>query len=230
MPLQSRKVKVCPICKDDFRPVFSTQRVCGNIGCAIAFAKKKEAEKERKAFNARTKELRAEFGQEDRSKAAEAAQRAFNRFIRARDHGKPCISSGRPMASEGRYRGDGRIDAGHYRTIASAPQLRFNCWNVHAQSVHDNRDKSGNQGEYRQNLKHRIGSLRVAQLELDNSPANFGDLLTGLETTKAERARKLRPSRFPDDGKPINTEIWYYNEVKRLFGRRARNYRRWKGI
>ncbi len=64
------------------------------------------------------------------------AQQAFNEFIRARDQaaGHHCISSGKPLDWSGNA-----VDAGHYRSVGSAPHLRFDERNCHAQSKQDNR-------------------------------------------------------------------------------------------
>jgi hypothetical protein len=93
------------------------------------------------------------------------AQVEFNAFIRERDRqaGHPCISSGRPLD----WSGNG-VDAGHYRSVGSAPHLRFDERNVHAQSKHDNQFRSGNAVDYRLGLIARIGLAAVEALEADN--------------------------------------------------------------
>jgi hypothetical protein len=78
--------------------------------------------------------------------------------------GHPCISSGRPLDWSGN-----QTDAGHFRSVGSAPHLRFNEDNVHAQSKHDNQFLSGNAVEYRIGLIARIGLDRVEALESDNA-------------------------------------------------------------
>ena len=98
------------------------------------------------------------------------AQVAFNRFVRIRDSHKPCISSGRPLEQNSI---GGGYDAGHYRSTGAASHLRFNLFNCHAQSKHDNRYLSGNVAEYRIGLIKRIGLERVERLESDNTPRSF---------------------------------------------------------
>lgn len=89
----------------------------------------------------------------------------FNRFIRLRDQlaGHQCISSGRVLNWTGN-----ETDAGHFRSRGSAPHLRFNEDNCHAQSKKDNRYGAGNTVEYRIGLIKRIGIERVEALESDN--------------------------------------------------------------
>jgi hypothetical protein len=93
------------------------------------------------------------------------AQREFNAFIRERDRlaGFACVSSGRALD----WSGNG-VDAGHYRSVGSAPHLRFDERNCHAQSKHDNQWKSGNAVDYRIGLIARIGLEAVEDLEADN--------------------------------------------------------------
>lgn len=114
------------------------------------------------------------------------AQVAFNKFVRVRDQGKPCISCGTiPQQKFG-----GNIDAGHYRSRGAASHLRFNLYNCHAQCVKCNRNLSGNVVEYRIRLIQKIGLERVEQLEQDNRPKRFSiDYLVRLKKVFNKRAR-----------------------------------------
>ena len=105
-----------------------------------------------------------------RSDRVREAQAAFNRYIRARDMGKPCICCGR---SQGDLKHGGAVDAGHYRSRGSAPGLKFNLFNCHSQLAYCNRYLSGNVVGYRAGLIDRIGLDRVERLEQDNSPRRF---------------------------------------------------------
>jgi len=105
-----------------------------------------------------------------RSDRMRDAQAAFNRYIRARDRGKPCICCGR---SQGDIKHGGAVDAGHYRSRGSAPGLKFNLFNCHSQLAYCNRYLSGNAVGYRAGLIERIGLERVERLEQDNSPRRF---------------------------------------------------------
>jgi hypothetical protein len=105
-----------------------------------------------------------------RSDRMRDAQAAFNRYIRARDMGKPCICCGR---SQGDLKHGGAVDAGHYRSRGSAPGLKFNLFNCHSQLAYCNRYLSGNVVGYRAGLIDRIGLDRVERLEQDNSPRRF---------------------------------------------------------
>ena len=112
----------------------------------------------KKAQAKKTKEAREKL--KTKRDYAKEAQTAFNAYIRLRDADKPCISCGRDH--------HGQYHAGHYRTTAAAPQIRFNTWNVHKQCSVCNNHKSGNIVEYRINLINRIGIEKVEQLERNN--------------------------------------------------------------
>ena len=104
------------------------------------------------------------------SERTKDAQKAFNRFVRIRDAGKPCVCCGR---SQGDLKHGGAVDAGHYRSRGSAPNLKFNLFNCHSQLAYCNRYQSGNVIGYRNGLIDRIGLDRIERLEADNSPRKF---------------------------------------------------------
>lgn len=93
------------------------------------------------------------------------AQTAFNSFVRTRDEKKPCICCGFPLGE-----GDigGAFDCGHYRSTGSAPHLRFDEDNAHAQRKYCNRYGAGRAVDYRIGLIQRIGLEAVERLESDN--------------------------------------------------------------
>jgi hypothetical protein len=98
------------------------------------------------------------------------AQTAFNAFIRARDAGKPCISCGVQLPSE---TVGGAFDCGHYRSVGSAPHMRFVEDNAHGQCKHCNRHLAGNHVEYRKRLIDRIGERNVELIENDNTTRKY---------------------------------------------------------
>ena len=117
------------------------------------------------------------------------AQAAFNAWVRKRDQlaGHACISSGKPLD----WIGNG-VDAGHYRSRGSAPHLRFDERNCHAQSKHDNRYLSGNVTGYRIALIARIGIDAVEALECDQTPRKYTkDQLIAIKREYAAKARAL---------------------------------------
>lgn len=156
----------CRICRSEYVKRNMTHKVC-SPACAQALALAVRNKAERKAAAAeRVKDRATREKLKRKPDLTKEAQRAFNSFIRERDRqaGHPCISSGRPLD----WSGNG-VDAGHYRSTGSAPQLRFDERNCHAQSKQDNRYGAGAAVEYRIGLIARIGLAEVEDLESTNA-------------------------------------------------------------
>jgi hypothetical protein len=152
------KDKKCKACKEMFTPQRPLQSVC-SPKCAYTQieARKRIEWKQRKETI--KKELLS------RSDHLKIAQTAFNAYIRKRDEGKKCISCGT-------Y--NGKKNAGHFMSVGSTPELRFNEDNVHLQCERCNTHLSGNLLNYRINLIERIGVERVEFLERkDHEPCKL---------------------------------------------------------
>lgn len=155
-------MKRCRACRGKFEPQNTLQVAC-SPACALAYARTAAGERREATLRRQaTREYRV--ANMTRAQAIRKAQAAFNAFVRARDHGLPCISCG---AMPGQKRG-GTMDAGHYRSTGACPQLRFDPDNCHLQCVRCNRDLSGNSVAYRVGLVRRIGVQRLARLEGDH--------------------------------------------------------------
>ena len=166
----STKTKKCKVCGSEFTPSKPMQRVC-SLSCALSIASLAKAKRELTALAADKRATREKLdAMKSKGSLVAEAQVAFNRYIRLRDAGLPCICCGQPM-------GDGvpggAIDAGHYRSRGSAPHLRFDENNVHAQRKQCNRYGSGNAVGYRLGLIERIGLAAVEALEADNTPRKY---------------------------------------------------------
>lgn len=146
----------CKQCKQKFEPKWFNQRYCMvNDECIKHFAEQTKL----KAWNERKKKVKNDLlTVQDYLKLA---QQVFNRFIRERDKGKPCISCG---AKAGKY----TITAGHYFPSTNK-SVTFNEDNLHGQCWYNcNSSKSGNLAEYRIGLVERIGIERLEKLELES--------------------------------------------------------------
>ena len=169
-------------------------KVCG-APCAIKYAidkrDKKRAQAERIAQREDRKVVKLKLESfKTRSDWVKEAQTAFNAYIRMRDQvaGHPCISSGRQLDWTGNA-----VDAGHYRSTGSAPHLRFDERNCHAQSKHDNRYLSGNAVDYRLGLIARIGLKAVEELEADQEPRKYSiDELKQIVATYKLKLKELK--------------------------------------
>lgn len=153
--------------------------------------KQKQAKQERIAAKEDRKVIKAKLeSMKGIGELTKEAQREFNAFIRWRDRlaGFLCISSGRPLDWNGN-----KVDAGHYRSTGSAPHLRFDERNCHAQSKHDNRHLSGNAVDYRIGLIQRIGIGAVEALEADQTPRKHTkDQLREIRDTYRAKANQLK--------------------------------------
>jgi hypothetical protein len=176
-----------------FTPSRSSQAVCGEVECAIAYGKSEKGQKATRKALADIERRDIEVRKEDlksRGDYMRDAQRAFNDFIRVRDQlaGHACISSGRPLDWAGNA-----VDAGHYRSVGAAPHLRFDERNCHAQSKQDNRYLSGNAIDYRIGLIKRIGLLAVEELEADQSVRKYTkEDLKAITAEYRAKTRKLK--------------------------------------
>lgn len=181
------KPKKCraPDCEKMFQPSSSTQRVC-SIACALAVAPQGR-DKAQKAIKANARKEDAALREKVKPKGAHArgAQAIFNEWVRLRDADLPCVSCGRHH--------EGQYHAGHYRTTAAAPELRFEPLNVHKQCAPCNNHLSGNIVNYRAELLNRIGAERLAWLEGPHAPKRY--TIADYQAIKSEFRAKIKELR-----------------------------------
>lgn len=166
------------------------QKVC-SPSCAAAHARKLAEQKtaranreERASLKERKEKLKT------RSDWKKEAQDAVNKVARLRDilAGRGCISCGaRPD-----WRFGGSVDAGHYRSVGSAPHLRYYLPNIHLQCKRCNRDLGSNTVEYRKGLVERITVERVEEIESMQWTAKWSiEYLQRLKKLMNKKARRL---------------------------------------
>lgn len=179
------KIKKCRVCKAIFAPARPLQSVCSHE-CAItkatlarSKAERIEAQESRKSIRLQKEKLKT------KGEHAREAQTAFNAFIRKRDKAEPCISCGRFHS--------GQYHAGHYRSVGSHPELRFEELNVHKQCSVCNNHKSGNVIEYRINLVAKIGQKALYWLEGHHEPKKYTvEELKEIKSTYKEKLKELK--------------------------------------
>lgn len=145
--------KKCKVCESKFETAFPLRPFCSpdcGYKYAVILKNKKEA-KEWKDKKAVMKEKL--LSHKDYLKIL---QTVFNTFIRLRDSTKGCITCNKPFKD--------KYDAGHFLSVGSYPNLRFNEDNVFGQCVHCNQWQHGKQAEYFIELPKRIGLDRFNQL------------------------------------------------------------------
>lgn len=176
------KFRKCKVCRGSFEPRNSLHIVC-SPKCGIAYA-----ESQRKAKEAKLAKLDRQQHRERKEKLKtladyrKEAQQAFNAWIRERDRDLPCVSCGRHH--------QGQYHAGHYRTVASAPELRYEPLNCHKQCAPCNNHKSGDIVNYRIELVKRIGADMVEWLEGPHDAKKY--TVEDLKTIAKEYRAKTR--------------------------------------
>jgi hypothetical protein len=94
-------------------------------------------------------------------------QKVFNTYIRTRDKGKPCVSCDKFLK-------ENDVNASHYFSVGSSPNLRFNEDNCHSSCIKCNKELHGNIAEYTIRLPKRIGIENYNKLLEDrNKPSKL---------------------------------------------------------
>lgn len=149
------KPKKCLECGEKFVPKnVSTEKVCGNYDCRVEYALKiveknklsnKKIEKRKKAEekNLLKEKLKT------RSDYEKELQKEINTIIRLIDKGSVCHSTLKPL--------NDKFDAGHFKSCGSSPSIRFNLFNIYAQSVYANQYLSGDQINFMNGLSEIYG-------------------------------------------------------------------------
>lgn len=189
-PPKGPRKRKCKVCRSEFEPRNMTHVACGfecaqAHGVAVAAKQKAKSQRQDRAIDKAKKDSLKTYPILIRE-----TQIAFNSMIRFRDRlaGFACISSGRPLDWSGNA-----VDAGHYRSRGSAPHLRFNEDNCHAQSKQDNRYGSGEAVAYRIGLIARIGLDRVEALESNNTVRKWThDELRAMKADYQRRVREMK--------------------------------------
>ena len=174
-------MKKCRHCGELFTQYNTIQALC--VPCAIVKGQKKTVIDRKKALQIDKRYL---IEEKDRIKTRrewiQDVQKATNAYIRARDHGKLCISCGKETKA-----GD---HAGHWKPTSTSPELRFSEENIHLQCIQCNLHLHGNVANYRTGLIQRIGLERVEWLESKHPPAKW--TIEQLKAIKSEYKSKLK--------------------------------------
>lgn len=149
-------IKTCKICKSKFTPKnVIAESFCQEYKCKVAYAmmvveKQKSSNEKKKRQNnlAEKKVLRDKL--KTKSEYESDLQKEVNTIVRLIDKGCVCISSRNTL--------NDKFDAGHLYSVGSNPTLRFNLFNIYAQSVYANQHLSGDQLNFLTGLEEFYGS------------------------------------------------------------------------
>lgn len=147
----------CPICRQPATERFGLKLFCGFEHAAEWAKTQQDKRKAKEKTEARRKDREKLKSLKTRSEWLKDLQVVFNKYIRLRDAGLPCISCGRNSGA--------KMNAGHYLSVGAHPELRFDEANCHIQCEHCNSYKSGNQAQYRPRLIAKVGQAEVDRLE-----------------------------------------------------------------
>ncbi|BEA35980.1 protein NinG [Escherichia coli] len=189
----------CKVCNEWFIPQYDNIRWCcpahGAIYALELRAKQKVKEAAKRIKDECRKEQESRRSHAERRRAVkplshwlQMTQRAVNDWRRTMllAAGYGCISCGTKTAFA--------WHAGHYRTTAAAPQLRFNPDNIWLQCSSCNVHKSGNIEAYRAALVELIGEEKVLSLESNNETHRYTrEELDGIRADARAKLRAIKP-------------------------------------
>jgi len=154
--MKTLKSKKCKACRELFTPFNSMTKAC-SVKCALVVAK----DGERKAWDKKTKDMKRSFRESDTKTRKRAAKESCHRYIRERDKGLSCACCDRDLGEE--------YDAGHFIESGSGSFLRYHEDNIHGQTIHCNRFRGGDSGDYENKLRQKIGDERVDWLKANKN-------------------------------------------------------------
>ena len=166
------------------------QAACG-IECALVLAAAGRVKRDKIAATVDRRETRAKLEKlKTRAEWARECQVVVNKVVRLRDTlaGRGCITCGaRPAQKVG-----GTMDAGHFRSVGSAPHLRFFTPQIALQCVTCNRYQGGRALDFRRALVERRGAAWVEALEAMHGCGKWSiEYLQRLKAVFSKLARRL---------------------------------------
>lgn len=174
----------CPNCKSYNKPddaiKIQISYFC-SIDCATEYAYKNKDKGKKIKHTAQKKE----FKSNDKKIRLDAAQKAFNAYIRLRDVNDGCISCDKPKDWNGQWH------AGHFKTTKSRPDIRFNEDNCHKQCSVCNNFLSANIAEYTPKLLDKIGADRFLALSLNKVKRYTCEELKEIELKYKQKIKSL---------------------------------------
>lgn len=191
-PRKPPKTRKCRICRQEYRPWSSTQRVC-SPDCAVNLAVLERNKRELTEKRATKKELKAQK-KADKERLIEIqrpqyflkkTERVVNAYCRERDREQPCISCGTYDAAT--------WHAGHWIPVGRSSFLRYDPANIHKQCDACNVFKAGNSTEYEKRLPARIGQAEFDRIKYAPREKKWSrEELAAIETDFRAKLRELK--------------------------------------
>ena len=138
--------------KTKFVAKYFNQKFCMEdedcIDASIQYARDKVKAKQTKDWQKEKKVLKTAL--KTKSDYEKDLQKEVNTIVRLIDKGFVCISTGKPL--------NDKFDAGHFYSRGANATLRFNLFNIYAQSVYANQYLSGDQTNFISGLRQHYGN------------------------------------------------------------------------
>lgn len=154
------RMRKCANCRQSFRPFTSMTQWC-NTDCGAALGMKKLEQQKAREHRAKLADVKP------LSHWLDKAEKAVNRYVRARDFHLGCVSCDKPAGWDGQWH------ASHLRSVGAASAVRFNLWNIHKACWICNKLYSGRIDAYKPQAVERIGATRVDWLYTQNHRASY---------------------------------------------------------
>lgn len=184
------KPKKCKECKTPFIPSRPLQAVCSPV-CGLTHARaKREKEEAKERAVERKADREKKVALKSRAKWLSECQAIVNKYVRLKAFraGEGCYTCGATPAQKF----GGTYDAGHFRSVGSAPHLRYWIPQIKLQCIPCNRHKGGQALLFRRHLVQEHGSDWVEALEGRQEVAKFTvDYLQRLKAVMSKRVRRL---------------------------------------
>jgi hypothetical protein len=156
------KLRPCKSCRRPFAKVNGWQKYCRQEACAVAAAEEATAKREKQEAREHKKKL-------DDSKPLQhwlkLTERVVNHYILVRDRALTCISCGTGQTVQ--------WEAGHYHSVGSHPELRYDPININKQCHRCNFDMGGNLAMYVIGLEAKWGRAERERLDGHHPSAHY---------------------------------------------------------
>jgi len=177
-------MRACKSCREKYQPTRPMQVAC-SIPCALKLAEKQKEKKKRTEKKEHRKKL---HDSKPLSHWLKLTESVVNRYVRLRDHGQPCISCGTTKTV--------LWQAGHFFSVGSHPELRFDPVNINLQCHKCNVMLSGNQAMYAIGLEAKWGKEEKERLEGPHAPKKYTrEQLEAVRKHYSAKARELEKQR-----------------------------------
>jgi hypothetical protein len=140
----------CKNCREKFEPIRFNHKYCLKDECIKAFVEEVKTRQWKETKTRMKQDLKT---LQDWLKEA---QTIFNKYVRLRDTGLPCISCNLPPKKK---------NAGHYYSSGGHSNIRFDEDNVHLQCEACNTFLSGNLLNYQIGIQKKIGAQKLLELQ-----------------------------------------------------------------